>query len=118
MIKKLNRVKRKSNNQNDYKITYLNKNTKQKNTKTLKLGILCLLIFLGCNFTYQQYKIWTLNNEISEVQEQCKIQEKHNTDLKQKIKLLNDSEYVAKVARDKLGLVKKGESVYKISANN
>lgn len=114
----MGRVRRKSNNQDSYKIAYLTKNKKQKNTKAIRVGILCLLIFLGCNFTYQQYEIWKLNNKISEIRKQCQIQEKRNTDLKEKVKILNVSEYIAKVARDELGLVKKGESVYKTSEGN
>ncbi|MEW6171356.1 MAG: septum formation initiator family protein [Candidatus Omnitrophota bacterium] len=74
-----------------------------------------LAIFIIAIFLPSYAKFQELKKENKELELNIKKLEKENIYLRQeKIKLTSDPNYVEKVARQKLGVVRKGEIVYKI----
>lgn len=85
--------------------------------KMLKNGffLMGLAIFLIAIFLPGYAKFQELKKENKELELNIKKLEKENIYLRQeKIKLTSDPSYVEKVARQKLGVVRKGEIIYKI----
>lgn len=89
-------------------------NKRRKN----RFGIILILIIIGLlvNFVHilidQQKVLYAKGNEMisikSKIEEENKIRDKL---LNQK-KSLNSNEYIEKVAREKLGMVKQGEKIF------
>ncbi len=74
-----------------------------------------LLILLGIIFIPGYLKIRRLSRENRELERQIKEIEQANIGFQaEQQKLLNDPLYLEKVAREKLGVAKKGEVVYKV----
>lgn len=75
---------------------------------------LLLVIFLYLSYVAvgQQKLIDTKTLESSRIENKIKEEAKTNEELKKEKKIINSDEYVEKVARDKLGMVKKNERVF------
>ena len=52
-----------------------------------------------------------IRNEIVKIEEEIRKVEEENQQLRNKIKLLKTDNYVERVAREKLGMIKKGETL-------
>lgn len=90
----------------------MKKNSKKKKFKIKGIFIMCFIIYAVYALANQQLMIYKL----SKVQEQ-KAQEinsviEDNEKLKQMIKTSNSDEYIERMAREQLGLVKPGEKIY------
>ncbi len=85
----------------------------EKKNKLLKYSFsifLCSVIFVPVGINY--YNLWMKNREL---ESKIKVLESFNKKLKtEKKRLETDSDYIEKVARKKMGVVKKGEIIYKI----
>lgn len=84
--------------------------------KKFKMRHLLLLLFVAyilSTLVMQQFKMISLAKE--EKQLKARIEEAMNqkTQLQNEINLLQTNDYIEKVARDELGLVKPGEYIFK-----
>jgi cell division protein FtsL len=63
---------------------------------------------------YGFYKMWQLHREIKQLEQELqKVKEQRNRLLSEKEKLLKDYSYIEKIAREKLGMARPNEDVYK-----
>lgn len=79
------------------------------------LGILILLfIFLYLSYiaVNQQKIIFNKNLELSRLEEKIAEEKTVNEELKKESEIIQDDEYIEKIAREKLGMVKKNERIY------
>lgn len=79
------------------------------------LGILILLfIFLYLSYiaVNQQRIIFDKNLELSRLEEKIAEEKTVNEELKKESEIIQDDEYIEKIAREKLGMVKKNERIY------
>lgn len=77
----------------------------------LFLLLMSLLITFGNRGVIDNY---LMNKRLSQLKEQNRVITKENIELKKKITLLrNDLNYIEMIARDELGMVKKGDIVYR-----
>lgn len=79
------------------------------------LGILILLvIFLYLSYiaVNQQRIIFNKNLELSRLEEKIAEEKTVNEELKKESEIIQDDEYIEKIAREKLGMVKKNERIY------
>ncbi|MGM0549187.1 MAG: FtsB family cell division protein [Bacillota bacterium] len=74
--------------------------------------ILIIVIFAGFNFYQNMVKLNKIESRIEKIELQIAESEAKQKDLEAKIKNSNSDEYIEEVAREKLGLVKKGEKVF------
>ena len=74
----------------------------------LLLFIIYTIIILGS----QQVRLYRFEKDITNVTETIMQAEIQKDKLRQQIELMNTDEYIEKIARDKLGLIKQGEIPY------
>ncbi len=75
-----------------------------------KIIILFIAFYVGFVFINQQIIMFRQHRDIDEYTSELKAAQDKNKQLQDKIKLSNDNRYIEKLAREKLGLIKKGES--------
>lgn len=83
--------------------------------KKSPLGLILLMVifvYFGYTAVGQQKLIHSRNLELQKVQSKINEETKENEKLKEEQKQQNSDEFVEKTAREKLGMVKKGERVY------
>ena len=83
----------------------------------MKKLILVVFVIVAITFTRQQSEINDYNDKIDEINSQITYEEKHNKELQEKNELYSSDDYIEKVARDELGLVKADEKVF-VDANS
>jgi|LSQX01.3.fsa_nt_gb cell division protein DivIC len=92
-----------------------------KRGRRFKIRYLLLLLFLlyfSYTIVFQQIKSYKLSIQEAELEEQIKIAIEERDRLKREIELLHTDDYIEKIARDELGLVKSGEFIYKRQVNS
>ncbi|MFC6346489.1 FtsB family cell division protein [Vagococcus carniphilus] len=104
--------------------TSLTMQTMQKDQKKIifrrrRLGIMfaaALIMFslIGFNLFRNSQHLLTLQASRQEIEKESKKTAKAKKDLKREVDLLNDTEYVEKIARAKYFYSKEGEQVYSI----
>jgi cell division protein FtsB len=60
----------------------------------------------------QQRIIFNKNLELSRLEEKIAEEKTVNEELKKESEIIQDDEYIEKIAREKLGMVKKNERIY------
>ena len=83
--------------------------------KKSRFGIFVLtaiFIYLSYLAVGQQRLIYAKNLENSKVESKIAEEKKTNEELTNEEKIINSDDYIEKVARDKLGMVKKDERVF------
>ncbi|HHY04068.1 MAG TPA: septum formation initiator family protein [Thermoanaerobacterales bacterium] len=88
---------------------------KKRRFKIRHIIIGFFLIYIVFTLISQQFKMFDLSRQEIELEKQLKSSMKQREELKKEIELLHTDEYIEKVARDELGLVKPGELIYKIN---
>lgn len=85
----------------------------KKGKATVGIFIL-LVIFLYLSYiaVNQQGLIYAKNQELNKLEEKIAEEKKINEELKKQSKMIESDEYIEKIAREKLGMVKKNERVY------
>lgn len=84
------------------------------NKKIEYIILLVLIIVLGViayNFYSNFVQIRSLQNNIENLQREIETTKKENKELKTELENIDDPEYIEKIAREKLGLVKPGETL-------
>lgn len=83
--------------------------------KKSRFGLFILLIF-ALYFAYemvgQQKLLYSKSLEMQKIESKVKEEKKVNEDLVKEQQTMNSDEYIEKVAREKLGMVKEGERVF------
>jgi len=74
--------------------------------------LLVIFLFLSYIAVNQQGLIYAKNQELNKLEEKIAEEKKINEELKKQSKMIESDEYIEKVAREKLGMVKKNERVY------
>ena len=81
-----------------------------------KKAMIYLLIFVIIIFAFKLFtnmrKVNQMENRLNDLQQQVEKQIEENEELKEEIKRAKSPEYVEKVAREELGLVKPGEMLF------
>lgn len=80
-----------------------------------KFGYVLLLIFsiyFSYVFVEQQSLLYAKNNELKDVEAKIKEEQAVNEELKKQEEMISSNEYIEKIAREKLGMVKPGEKVF------
>jgi len=103
------------------KKNYYKKSGLFKNKKNLKkyillfLALFILYLFYG-NGENSIIKLLKRKKEIENIKNEIVRIEQQNKKLKQEIKLLEEKDlyYIEKIARERFGMIKEGEKVYKI----
>jgi len=86
----------------------------KKNGKTTIGLFVLLVIFLYFSYiaVSQQKLIYAKNVELSKLENRIEEEKKLNEELKKEKEMIQKDEYIEKIAREKLGMVKKNERVY------
>ena len=83
--------------------------------KKSRFGLFILLIFFlyfAWEMVGQQKMLYSKSLDMQKIQSKVNEETKINEDLKKEQKIMNSDEYIEKVAREKLGMVKEGERVF------
>ncbi len=78
------------------------------------LAFLVAFIVLGVQIFHSKQTLAKVNGNINQCQAQLQEQRKNSKQLKQRIKLLHDPDYIQQVVRAKYNYSKKGETVYNL----
>lgn len=68
------------------------------------------LVYMAGSYAAGFVQIWRMQNQIAEIKAEITAAESRNDELKDELSYLQSDEYVEKVAREELGLVKPGET--------
>jgi len=83
-------------------------------SKKIIFRLIVISVVLCAIFLPGYSKLQKLRAEKTEQKKRIKLLEEHNEKMKTELgKMQDDPEYVEKKARDKLGIVKKGEVIYR-----
>lgn len=72
------------------------------------------VLYVVYTLTAQQVKLVNLRRQEVELKHKIELAKQGQESLQREIKLLNTEDYIEKVARDELGLIKPGEIIFKI----
>ncbi len=79
--------------------------------KVLPIFLLLLLILMGLQLINNYLEIRSLESEVQEKQQQIREAKEYQHKLEEELQKLDDPEYLEKLARQRLGLVKPGEEL-------
>lgn len=74
------------------------------------LVALLILVYLAVSFGGQFSRLSSLQRDVNNIQQQVRELESKNSALRQELQLVKSDAYIEKTAREKLGLVKPGET--------
>lgn len=80
-----------------------------------RLGLfimLAIFAYLACIFVNQQRLLYAKKQELGKIENKITEEEKLNKELNMELEMIQSDEFIEKVAREKLGMVKKNERVY------
>ena len=83
--------------------------------KTSKLGLFVIIgffVYFAYVFIDQQKVLYAKEIEMDNIQAKIEEEMKLNEELKKQKEMLGSDEYVEKIAREKLGMVKPGERIF------
>lgn len=79
--------------------------------RILPLFLAAVLIIMGVQLVSNYLEIRSLESEIAEKQEEIREAKMRQQELQQELERLDDPEYLEKLARQRLGLVRPGEEL-------
>ncbi len=86
--------------------------SKRKKSRLGLFIILAVIIYLSCIMIDQQRIIYAKQEERREIERKIEEQNRINKSLKRQKEDINSDEFIERVAREKLGLIKPGEKVF------
>ena len=92
--------------------TNVNKNKKKYKVDYLRVLLLVFLVYFSVTMVRQQLEINEYNVKINSIKEDILSAEIEIKELNETKNKVNDSEYIEKIAREELGLVKTYEKVF------
>lgn len=84
---------------------------KQRNTFGIFI-LLAIFLYLSYIFVNQQRLLYAKNLELNKIENKIGEEEKLNEELSIEKEMIQSDEYIEKVAREKLGMVKKDERIF------
>lgn len=84
---------------------------KQKSTFGIFI-LLAIFIYMSYIFVNQQRLLYTKNLELNKIENKIGEEEKLNEELSIEKEMIQSDEYIERVAREKLGMVKKDERIF------
>ena len=91
---------------------------KKRKIKIKYILFVLIMCYLGYTFAQQQIMINYNNKEIQNLNEQYSKLEEGNSSLKDQIEFAKSNDYKERMARERIGLIKPGETVYIFDINN
>ena len=85
---------------------------KVQRSRTSKLIMWAIVLYLAFLFGSQEYKILQVKQEKTRTEQQIVVYRAKNDLLREQIKYLSSSEFVEKAAREQLGFIRAGEVPY------
>ncbi|MFW6270181.1 MAG: FtsB family cell division protein [Bacillota bacterium] len=73
--------------------------------------MIIIILFAGWKFYINFCELEQLNREMKQLENNLKEAKQKNEELETKLKRVDDEEYIEQIAREKLGLVKPGETL-------
>jgi cell division protein FtsL len=95
-----------------YPIEELGQLSKRKKSRVGIFVLLAIFLYLSYVAVGQQKLLSTKGIELTKIESKIKDETKANDELKNEKKMIGSDEYKEKVAREKLGMVKKDERVF------
>lgn len=77
-----------------------------------KLVFACILVYLLAMFAIQEVRLHRLRGQVGALKQRIAVVRQQNEALKERAELLRTPDFVERVAREELGLVKPGEIPY------
>ncbi|SKA95438.1 Septum formation initiator [Caloramator quimbayensis] len=74
--------------------------------------LLCIILFFGAIFVKQQLILNKLNKEYKQYNDQLSKIKMQNEQLNEQFNIMQREDYIEKLARDKLRLIKPGETLF------
>lgn len=90
----------------------MNKRRIKSKSKIILALTLCVFSYFTWTFVGQEQIIREKQSQIASINQKIDDEKSKNADLKKQKELVNSSEYIEKVAREKLGMVKPGEKIF------
>lgn len=90
---------------------------KGKKTKVFKIIFIICFAYVSCVVFQQQLILNAKNDEMQSIEKKIDDQKKVNANLLSQKENVNSAEYIEKVSREKLGMVKDGEKIF-VDVNN
>lgn len=78
--------------------------------KILFIAVLIASVFIVNNFVHSIYNLWRKKDLIVKIQKELEQKKKENIELKKKLGMVQNSEFIEEEVRNKLMLVKPGEN--------
>jgi len=86
-------------------------NKRRKNSFGIFI-LLAIFIYLSYIFINQQRLLYAKSIELNKIENKIAEEEKLNEELNREKEMIQSDEYMEKIAREKLGMVKKDERIY------
>jgi cell division protein FtsL len=83
---------------------------KKRKFKLTKILALFMIVYASCILVNQQIKINKIKSETITYQSELKLLQGKNQKLQDEVKMSKSEMYIEKLAREKLGLIKPGET--------
>lgn len=81
-----------------------------KKSRLPQLLLIVMAIYLVLSFLSQFNRLIAMQKDLQQIQQQVGQLQQKNNDLRQQLNLVQSNAYIEQVARERLGLVKPGES--------
>lgn len=83
--------------------------------RLIRFIILIITIWIAIRLAYTTYDVWKRRDVVKERQTELNRATTENSNLKRQLEEIQSPDFIEKEARDKLGLVKSGESIVLLS---
>lgn len=77
-----------------------------------RIVALLLIVYIAYTLVFQQIAINEARTKEEEIKKQIEALKKENEQIKAELERMSDQEYIEKLAREKLGLIKPGEIMF------
>lgn len=81
-----------------------------KRKRFLPLIFLLVICYLCVSLSFNLHRLWVLQKEITVVEQEVSELRQRNEELRNQLQKMQDEAYIEQIAREKLGLVKNGET--------
>jgi len=83
-----------------------------KKTKLVFIALALFFVYFVVTFIEQQNMINSKSKQIETINQKIAEEQKINEELNKNIEIIGSDEYIEKVARERLGMVKSGEKLF------
>lgn len=84
----------------------------QNRESLLRLLVVSLLVYMLCGYTAARGRLNEARRQETELEQTCAVLREENEDLQRRLAAAGEDEAIEAMAREKLGLVMPGESVF------